>query len=230
MSVIEKMLGGPSLYDLLDQHREKSFECVQRIQPMLEASRGNDFNRLKTLAEEVFVLEREADHFKTQIRDNLPRTKWMAVSRYDFLALLRAQDSLADAVEDLAMMLRLKPLRLPELCDGLPCLDELATMAENAVRSAEDALELTHAFCTGRHKGFDTETVDQLKKGSDRISAFEFETDKNQFRLLRAMLSDEDEESSFGEKYVTMEVIRNLGRIANHAESMTDFMRLMIAE
>jgi len=230
MNILAKLLGGPSPFGLLKEHLEKAMECVDYIDPILNAALEGDQAKVKELAETIFRVEHEADEIKLHIRDTLPRDLLLPVSRADFLAYLREQDGLADKVEDLAMMLGVRQLHLPDNCGKRSCKDELLGLSQHAIAAAKKIEEMSRLLEDVKDAGFRGPTAVKLREMAKEVGVLEHHADKHQFRLIRTLLSQTEKEQNFADSYTTMQVISALGKLANHAESMSDYMRLMIAE
>ena len=54
------------------------------------------------------------DKIKDDIRQHLPKSIFLPVDKRDFMHLLSAQDDIADAVEDLAVLVRIKKVNVPD--------------------------------------------------------------------------------------------------------------------
>ncbi|MFZ5433290.1 MAG: TIGR00153 family protein [Calditrichota bacterium] len=230
MSILVKLLGSSTPFDLLLTHLRKAMECVDLTKPLLVAATSGNLAEVRNIADRVFKLEHEADTIKNQIRDHLPKSMLMSVSRADFLAYLREQDGLADKVEDLAAMLCMRDLRLPAQWSDGTFRDELLKLADYAVTTARQASAMMNRFEELRRKGFSGETIEELRDEAGAIGHSEWKVDKQQYKLLQMVFGLDDPAWPFVSSYVLLEVIRALGRMADHAEGMGDYIRLMIAE
>ncbi|MFQ5491695.1 MAG: DUF47 family protein, partial [Phycisphaerae bacterium] len=103
-----------SPFEPLRLHMGTVMECVALIQPMLERVRDADYDGLEALAKTIFKAEHDADLIKDDIRQTIPKSFFLPVYRGDLLGCLAVQDSMADAVEDLAVMLTIKNLVMPD--------------------------------------------------------------------------------------------------------------------
>lgn len=231
MNILSKLLGAPSPFDALLKHLDKVMECVDLIEPMINAAIKGDADEVEELSHAVFRLEHEADEIKNTIRDNLPRDLLLPVSRIDFLAFLREQDSLADKTEDLAMMLSIRQMKVPGDCDNGSCADELRHLASHAVESAKTVAQMTRRIDELKRHGFKGPVADEMREAAREVGHLEWKADKHQYRLLKRLLKiDDGPDWPFVNSYTLMQVIQALGKLANHAESMSDYLRLMIAD
>ncbi|MBZ0265733.1 TIGR00153 family protein [bacterium] len=233
MNILSKLIGGASPFDQLGDHLEKVMECLEYALPLLNTALDGDFEKVKELSKEVFTLEHEADKIKLAIRDSLPKAKLLPVSRPDLLAYLKQQDNIADNVEDMAMMLTVRPMQLPEKpCDQnvSEFKKEFIALAEEAVAAAKEAARMFERLNELKNAAFSGKITEELREIADKVGKHEHEADKHQFRLVRCILSIQDANWDFASSYTLLAVIQALGKLANSAESMTDYIRLMVAE
>ena len=98
----------------LASHMDKVRACVEQIKPLFEALENRDYDSVQKVSELIVKLEHEADMIKDDIRTHMRQSMFLPVDKKDFMHLLSAQDDIADAVEDLAVLLRIKNLKVPE--------------------------------------------------------------------------------------------------------------------
>ena len=97
----------------LTGHIDKVKACVNLIKPLFKAQQAMDYENVFSISEKIMKLEHEADIIKDQIRIQIPQSIFLPVDKRDFDHLLSVQDDIADAVEDLAVLLRIKNLVTP---------------------------------------------------------------------------------------------------------------------
>ena len=108
MSIMESLFSR-SPFTPLQTHMEKVAQCVGKLDELFDSFLKKDENLIK-LSEEVSELEHSADLTKNDIRTNLPRGLFLAINKIDLLQILSLQDSIADAAEDIAVLVTLKKL------------------------------------------------------------------------------------------------------------------------
>ena len=132
----------------LSKHMDEVKRCVALVRPLVEASLVRDQAKLKDLAKRTFKVEHEADKIKTELRQAMPSTFSLPVYRGDLLAFLKLQDDMADAVEDLAVILTLKrTLTIPEPVEGelSAYVDKVLDVCEELFRCTDQLADLTEA-------------------------------------------------------------------------------------
>jgi predicted phosphate transport protein (TIGR00153 family) len=204
------------------KHMKAVRECVKLVRPMFETLCPEDFDRLHALTKDVFKTEHDADQIKTQIRQTIPSTYILPVSRGDLLGYLKAQDNMADAAEDVAVLLTLKRLSLP------PSLREQTMQYVDTVLDVcQCAYALTDQFQTVVDEGFSGDGVERLLGQVARIEKGEWESDCAQYKLSQALFALEDELSAV-DIMLWFQVFKVLGDLADYAEDVAAQVRRMV--
>ena len=217
-----KQLFGKTPFGPLVAHTKKVNECVKLVKPLVEALLKEDQEELGRLQDRVSKLEYEADLIKHEIREDLPRRFFLPVAREDLELFLHCQDSIADNVEDLAVILSLRNTKVhPELVAELNAfVDQVLQTSDTLMAAAEEMQNLAETSFGGA----EAETVlEQIKNlGED-----EWKADRMQRKLSRHIYRIESELDPvtilFYEK-----ILRSLSSIANAAENTGDLLRQMI--
>lgn len=221
MSILAKLFG-KSPFEPLYQHMLKVNECVTLVKPLMEALLADDHDRVKEIAEKIFRAEHEADMVKKEIRNNLPKSLFLPVNRGDMLNYLREQDKIADSAEDLAVLVTLRKMTVPsELRDYVKALVEKVLLTcETAMKVSSEIKLLAETSFGGAEAEKVMETIEALKLD-------EFEADKAQMKLARKMFSIESKLDPVS-IFMWMQIFRELGSLANHAENLGDNLRMML--
>lgn len=222
MSMI-KDLFKDSPFEPLRYHMKSVMECVGFVRPMFEAVRDNAFDQLHELAKKVFKAEHAADIIKDDIRRTIPKRFFLPVYRGDLLGYVKLQDDMADSVEDLAVLLTLKRLTLP---------DSLIEPALEYVAKVESVCHLTHelseylpTLVEGDMVGKDAEHAMQMVADVEKR---EWEADRLQYSLSQALFALEDEMKPT-DVMLWFRIFGELGQLANFAEKTGDRLRRMLS-
>lgn len=212
-----------SPFKLIQSHMRVVLECAQQIPPFFEAFTKNQQAAMDACQEMIFSKENEADAIKNNLREHLPKSLFMAVDRRDLLDLLQSQDAIADTAQDIVAIFMERRMELPQ--------DMHAPMQELAAHCVEACLQ-----CAGiieeldelLEMGFRGREVERVEKMIEKLSNLEAETDTMGLQLARQLFSHED-----NMKPVTVvmwyQVIQLTGNLADHAERVSDRLRLLIA-
>lgn len=207
----------------LREHMDAVMVCAQFVHPMFDAVRSRDYARLETLTKDVFKKEHEADLIKDEIRQTIPNTFYLPVYRGDLLGYLKLQDDIADSAEDVAVLLSIKNINLPE------AIDELAEAYLSSVLKVVELTErLTHTFREAVEKGLRPDAVLTVHEGVKGVEKAEWESDRTQYKLSKALFALENSVSAV-DIMLWFKIFGELGRMANVAESLADRIRRMIS-
>lgn len=197
-------------------------ECVNLITPLFKSYRSNDYKEVEEIAKKISNFEHDADKIKDDIRQHLPQSIFLPVDKRDFMHLLSAQDDIADAVEDLAVLVRIKKINIPdELCDPLmELVDFVVILANNAcsmIRELEDLLEAS----------FGGAEAEKIEKMASDLGKAEYEADKKQFLLAQKLFSRND--LSAADLLLLNELIKKLGGVADQSEKIGKTLRVFLS-
>ena len=197
-------------------------ECVNLITPLFNSYKSNDYEEVEKIAKNISNFEHDADKIKDDIRQHLPKSIFLPVDKRDFMHLLSAQDDIADAVEDLAVLVRIKKVNIPdELCDPLmELVDFVVILANNAcsmIRELEDLLEAS----------FGGAEAEKIEKMASDLGKAEYEADKKQFLLAQKLFSIND--LSAADLFLLNELIKKLGGVADQSEKIGKTLRVFLS-
>jgi len=207
----------------LQVHMQKVVACVDLVPGLISALVDNDEERVAAVRKEITRAEHEAVLVKNELRDNLPRTLFLPVSRADLLQLVHHQDDIADGAEDAAILSDMKPLTVP---DDLKA--DVIVFAQMCVGAAKSAEELVGKLDELLETGFTGPEAGQVMELIDRIGQEEWEADKKAFKLLKAFFRHEGHPECI-DVFLWMKLCEALGNIANAAEHVANHLRVMLA-
>ncbi len=216
-------LFGKSPFRPTQEHMKAVEKCVTEIVPLFEALLAGDGEQALVHKDRVFELEHEADDIKNQIRNQLPKSLFMPIDRRDLLDLLHSQDSIADTAQDVAGLVTLRPLEVPEVFRDL--LVPYAQRNLDAVRQCAEVIGLLDELL---EMGFRGKQVDKVGEMVDTLSDIESETDDQGMELTR-LLYENEEGMSAGTFFLWYELFHRMGDIADFAEDVGDRLRLLVA-
>ncbi len=216
-------LFGRSPFRPVQEHMEVVQQCVERVLPLFEALRDHDQEALLRHKQQIFDLENQADELKNGIRSHLPKSLFMPVDRRDLLDLLNAQDSIADVCQDIAGLLSVRDMEIPEsLKDGLfPFIHsnlEATRQCRKVISELDELLEM----------GFRGRRVDRVIEMIEDLGRIETETDRHEMKLTEKLFQHEDEMKPLSVVF-WYELFRLIADIADYAEDVGDRLRLLIA-
>ncbi|UCE19798.1 MAG: TIGR00153 family protein [Gemmatimonadota bacterium] len=208
----------------LSEHMNAVKKCVNLLKPMFEALIEQDHERVEDIANQISKQEHEADIIKNEIRNHLPKSIFLPVSRTDILNFLREQDAIADDAEDVGVLLTVRKTNLPA-----ELKDELFAFLDKVLETFELTVRVNSELKLLMESSFGTAEVEKVLKLVDEIGHAEWETDSHQFRLAQKMFEMEQKLSP-GDIIILLNVFRQVARLADHAQNVGDLLRLMISK
>ncbi len=221
MSIISKLFG-KSPFEPLYQHMVKVKECVDLVRPLMDALLQGETKKVKEIAKKIFKAEHYADMVKKDIRSQLPKSIFLPVARGDLLRFLKEQDHIADSAEDLAVLLTLRKTMVPEEMkeDLKDFVDKVLETYEMAMIVSSEIKLLAETSFGGAEAHKVTELIEQIK-------VKEWEADKAQMNTAKKLYSIEEKLDPVS-VVMWMNILKELGTLANHAENAGDQMRMML--
>ncbi len=207
----------------LANHMEKVKACVEQIEPLFEALERQDRAKILKIAKSVEKMEHKADLIKDDIRNSMSQSIFLPVDKKDFMHLLSAQDDIADAVEDLAVLVTIKELMVPEemkepLKDVVQQIVKVALKACGMIVELEDLLE----------SSFGGAEAEKIEKSAQTLGADEWEADKKQFLLAQKLFSLGDSLKA-ADLLLWNEIIKKLGAVADKSEQIGKTLRMFLS-
>ncbi|MFH0777308.1 MAG: TIGR00153 family protein [Candidatus Eisenbacteria bacterium] len=216
-------LFGRSPFGPLLEHMQRVRECVVQMKPLFLALTKQDYAEVERIAQHISELEHQADVIKNDIRDHLPRSYFLPVRRADILSFLREQDEIADAAEDVAVLLTMRLMQVPPRCEP-----QLMHLVDEVLETCALAFEACSEFKQLLESGFGGPEAEKVVKIVEQVSLKEWEADCVQMNIARQMFKVEKEMEPVSIA-IWIQVFGELGQMANHAENMGDLLRMMIS-
>lgn len=204
-------------------HLKKVVECALQLRPLFDAVYTEDQDEFQRVVNHINQLEHEADGLKNEIRDNLPKSLFLAVDRRDLLDLIHIQDAIADSTQEVAGLLTLKSMRLPEVLKPKVqhLIDEILVTCDVAGAIGSEMDELTEASFGGP----EAERVLKMIKQLDDV---ETKSDIIGVHLARQLFALEGQMSPV-DIMLWYQIFYTIGQVGNNAERMGNRLRLLIA-
>lgn len=223
MSLIEQVFGTSPFKPLLE-HAKKVNECVGLIRPLMKALTDQDYKQIRALQDKVSKLEYEADGIKHTIRENVPRRYFLPVDRSDLTRYLRMQDSIADAVEDFAVILIIRNTKIhPDF------VEEIVEYSEHVITLSNSLMEAAQEMVNLAETSFGGEEARKVLNMINGLGEGEWKADRMQREISIHIYEKEDildpVTIMFYEK-----ILMAFSQIANAVENTGDILRMMIVK
>ena len=212
-----------SPFGTLQSHVAKVAECVALLRPLFEALIGRDEERIKKLARKISRCESEADAIKNDIRDRLPRFLFMPAARSDLLVLLEVGDGIADAAEDVAGLLGIRMISVPE-----SFREDLLRLVEHAVSSSEGVLAIFDRLPDLLEGSFRGKPVAAVFEEIRVVGEREHDADSAGHDLILKLYRHE-EDFTKAEFIIWDKLIACLSRVSDLSEKVANRVRMIMA-
>jgi len=215
-------LFGRSAFGPLYEHILKANDCVNMLKSAVEKFIKRDYKELKEIVGKVSKLEHDADIIKEGIRQSLSRSIFTAVNRNSILALLKEQDAVADSSEDLVKLLSVRQTRVP------PELEKkLRELTAKVVGAVSTVCKASKTLCVASEGAPSTLEAEKIISIVEKTRKMEWETDNLQFAFIQKLFDIEQELDPVSVVFL-MNIARQLGMVADHAENVGDSLKRLL--
>lgn len=208
----------------LGSHMDKVRACVDQIDSLFKALEKGDYEEVAQISELIVKLEHEADMIKDDIRTHMRQTVFLPVDKKDFMHLLSAQDDIADAVEDLAVLLRIKNLDTPSQIKS-----QLADLVQHVIKTAYEGCNLILELEALLESSFGGAEAEKVEKATKDLGTLEWEADRKQFQLAQQLFSLGSQIDA-SDLLLWNEVIKKLGAVADKTEQIGKTLRIFLSQ
>jgi len=216
-------LFGQSPFKPLQEHMRLVVRCADEVPGLFEALHAGDADRLEETRDRIFRLENDADDVKNELRAHLPKSMFMPVDRRDLLEILDLQDSVADTAQDIAGMLVVRKLALPD-----PMRRPLIGLTKRCVEACHQLAAIMEELDELVETGFRGPESEKVMKMIDELNRIESDTDVRATELMKMLFAHEDEIGAVS-TIMWDRVIHWIGDLANYSERAGNRHRLLLA-
>ena len=207
----------------LKQHMEKTTQCAFKTRELFRALLAKNKDKVCQIVKEISQLEHECDCMTQKLRSRLTQSVFLPVERRDLFGLLHYMDDIADAAEDIGVLLSLRWMEMPQEIQGFfQDFLEIALQTVQESRNVVDALE--ELFESG-FSGPESKTVlEQI----DAVGKLEHQADKKQEIFARELFLFEDQLKPAA-LFMWLKIGVKVGDLANCSERMVGHVRFMLS-
>ena len=206
----------------LQKHMQDVSLCVEKLKEIFDALIKDDQKSLSRIAKEISKLEAKADTTKNELRNHLPSSLFLPISKGALLEILSLQDDIADDCEDIAVLLTLKNLTLKE---------ELKNDFESFFKSNLETFQLVKViieeFDNLLETSFTGREAEKVKSMIDAVALKEHESDVSQRLLLKNVFGNEGL-FSHGEFQLWLLIFKEIRALSNTSEKLAHRIRNLL--
>jgi predicted phosphate transport protein (TIGR00153 family) len=207
----------------LNEHAVKVRLTVLKMDEDMRAYVDGDAAKVDELYHEISSLEHDADKVKQYIRENLPSTVLMPVDRTDILSFLKQQDDIANSAEFVAQMLTMKLVKMPP-----DVKNAILKLEESVLLTVEEHVSAANKIITMLDTAFSSSQVHEVQEIINKVDSQKHNADVLRLEAMKLIYAHEKELGPVG-VYHLIEIVKELGWVAEHAESSSNRLRLMTA-
>jgi predicted phosphate transport protein (TIGR00153 family) len=225
MDPLKSLLGliAKSPFKPLSEHAEKVRITVWKMSDAVSAYVEGDKEKVDALYHEISSLEHDADNVKHEIRQNLPSSNIMPVDRADTLSYLKQQDDVANSAENVAELLTIKMVAMPP-----EVKDVILRLNAEVLKTVEEHVSASNKIITVLDTAFSPEKVSEAQDLIKKVDTQKHTVDVTKLEAMRSIYDNEEKLGPIG-VYHLIALVKELGWVAEHAESSSNRLRLMIA-
>ena len=213
---------GRSAYGPLYEHVLKVQDCILLLLPLIKSFIDRKWNDVARLTEQIHQKEAEADKIKNEIRRSLSRSFLHSVERTEMLLTLKAQDDISDNCEAVAQLLEIRNTPVPEEIGAavLKVCDQATKVVSVLIGILEDLPGLEEKSYPPSEMQAVADQIDQLQREEHVSNVLEH-------AALREVFNKEEQLDPVSVLFL-MQIIQQLGEIADAAENTVDCIERMI--
>ena len=170
----------------LQEHMALGNKATDELENFLKAISQSDWNTAAECREKIVKLENQADDIKNTIRNNLPKSLFMSVSRQDLLDLVFTMDGIPNAAKDISGVMIGRKMELPK-----EVAEDFMSCSKAAIKAANQASDAIRKVDDMQKRGFGSHDasvlselvieLEQIEKENDEL---EIDTDNNQIKNI----------------------------------------------
>ena len=159
-------LFGASPLKPMQQHMQCVYCCAEQLLPLFQAVLDGNWAQVEQRQQTISSLEDEADQLKRSIRQQLPKSMFLPVSRSDLLELLSLQDKVANRARDIAALLPGRVLEVPSTLHAvlLQAVHSSLSVCAQTLKAVQELDALLEAGFAGREAALVREMVQNLRQ------------------------------------------------------------------
>ncbi len=215
---------GRSPFKPLQEHMNKVYETVALLDPFMRAVISKDWKSATKIQEDIISHENQADHLKHQIRVNLPESLLLPVSRGDILALLRAQDKIANCARDIAGLIVGRKMLIPQEIEA-----EYSEFLKKCILSSHMAKVAISELNEILESAFSNKETKIVEKKIHDIDDIEHETDEMQITIRHKIFEIENKFNPIDIMFL-YKIIDWTGDLADKSQNVGNDLQLLIAK
>lgn len=207
---------------LIEDHMQLATRAAEELLRFMVAAQAGDWSNAEKLQQLVADYERDADALKQEVRHTLPKRLWMPVARVDLLALVSAQDKIANVSKDISGLMLGRRMAFPQKLEK-----GVLKYAEQSLQTVSKSFEAVKGTNDLFRSGFGGNQAKDVEKLILDIERLERRSDAQQ-QKLRSRLHKLEAKLEPVDVMFMYQLLVWLGSLADRAENVGHRLTLII--
>jgi predicted phosphate transport protein (TIGR00153 family) len=198
----------------LQEHMSVGDDAVSKLGDFVVAISEEDWRTAEECREEIVDLENRADDIKNNIRNNLPKSLFMTVSREDLLGLVMTMDEIPNAAKDISGIMIGRKMSIPNQVK-----DQFLACSNAAIKAANQACEAVRKVDDMQKSGFGSNDAAVLSDLVAHLEQIERENDELEIALRHQLFECEKEYDPIDMIFL-YDIINKVGSLADISQTV----------
>ena len=198
----------------LQEHMSVGDDAVSKLGDFITAVTEDDWRTATECREEIVELENRADDIKNNIRNNLPKSLFMSVSREDLLGLVMTMDKIPNAAKDISGIMIGRKMTIPKQVKN-----QFISCSKAAIKAANQASEAVRKVDDMQKSGFGSNDAAALSDLVAHLEQIERENDELEIALRQELFGCEKEYDPIDMMFL-YDIINKIGSLADISQTV----------
>tara|TARA_B100000965_G_scaffold203618_1_gene169965 strand:- start:5889 stop:6566 length:678 start_codon:yes stop_codon:yes gene_type:complete len=198
----------------LQEHMSKGDDAVSKLGDFITAVTEDDWRTAAECREQIVELENRADDIKNNIRNNLPKSLFMSVSREDLLGLVMTMDEIPNAAKDISGIMIGRKMAIPKQVK-----DQFISCSKAAIKAANQASEAVRKVDDMQKSGFGSNDAAALSDLVAHLEQTERENDELEIALRQELFECEKDYDPIDMMFL-YDIINKIGSLADISQTV----------
>ena len=198
----------------LQEHMSVGDDAVSKLGDFITAVTEDDWRTAAECREQIVELENRADDIKNNIRNNLPKSLFMSVSREDLLGLVMTMDEIPNAAKDISGIMIGRKMAIPKQVK-----DQFISCSKAAIKAANQASEAVRKVDDMQKSGFGSNDAAALSDLVAHLEQIERENDELEIALRQELFECEKDYDPIDMMFL-YDIINKVGSLADISQTV----------
>jgi hypothetical protein len=208
----------------LQEHMSLGNQATAKLEKFLNAVSQSDWNTAAECREEIVHLENQADDIKNTIRNNLPKSLFMSVSRQDLLDLVFTMDGIPNSAKDISGVMIGRRMELPK-----EVAESFMSCSKAAIKAANQASDAIRKVDDMQKRGFGSRDASVLSELVIELEQIEKENDELEIALRNKFFEYEKQYDPV-EVMFFYDVINKIGSLADISQTVGHLLVRLVSK